>query len=253
MTAAPATLVVTQLHAGYDPGAPVVRGASLHVARGEIVALLGPNGAGKSTLLKAMAGLVAISAGEVTLDGLAVTHLAAHAMGAAGIAFVPQTENVFATLSVHENLELGADRLPRPVRRTRIEQAYELFEDLRRQRQLAAGRLSGGQRQMLAIARALMGAPKVLLLDEPSAGLSPRMVGEAFHKLQEVRAAGTAILLVEQNTRAALAIADRAYVLVAGRNRHEGAARELAADPAIAALYLGTGAVPAERLQQDAG
>jgi len=240
MTSLP-VLEVCELVAGYEPGAPVVRGVSVSARRGEIVALLGPNGAGKSTLLKAVAGLVPVESGEVRLEGVDVTRLVAHRMVLAGLAFVPQTDNVFATLSVHDNLELGVAGLPTKVRRARIEQAYALFGDLARQRRLLGGRLSGGQRQMLAIARALLVQPKVLLLDEPSAGLSPKMVGDTFRKLSEVRATGTAIVLVEQNTRAALAIADRAYVLVGGRNRHAGSAAELAADSSIAQLYLGLG------------
>ena len=238
MSASP-VLEVVEVVAGYEPGAPVVRGASVGARLGEIVALLGPNGAGKSTLLKAIAGLVPVASGTVAVDGIDITRLAAHRMVLAGIAYVPQTENVFATMSVQDNLELGAALLPTSVRRTRLDGAYALFSDLARQRRLPAGRLSGGQRQMLAIARALLAAPKVLLLDEPSAGLSPKMVGETFRKLVEVRATGTAILLVEQNTRAALEIADRAYVLVGGRNRHEGTAAALATDSSIGELYLG--------------
>jgi branched-chain amino acid transport system ATP-binding protein len=240
MSADAPLLVVRDLVAGYERGAPIVRGASISARRGEIVALLGPNGAGKSTLLKAIAGLVPRESGDVRLGGADLTKLVTHAMIGAGVAYVPQTDNVFSTLSVQDNLELGAGSGSASVRRRRIDQAYALFDDLARQRRLAAGRLSGGQRQMLAIARALLAAPSVLLLDEPSAGLSPKMVGETLRKLTEVRAGGTTIVLVEQNTRAALAIADRAYVLVAGRNRFAGSAAELMHDPQLATLYLGS-------------
>jgi branched-chain amino acid transport system ATP-binding protein len=232
-------LIVDKLVAGYEPGMPIVNGASLSVAAGEIVTILGPNGAGKSTLIKAIAGLTPISGGSVTFAGRDITHTPAHRLIAAGLAFTPQTENVFASLSVADNLRLAAGFLPRTLRADRIAEAYETFPDLARQRALPAGRLSGGQRQMLAIARALLVAPKALMLDEPSAGLSPKLVEMVFAKLADIRQSGVAIVLVEQNTRAALALADRAHILVQGRNRHEGPARALMSDPLIAALYLG--------------
>jgi branched-chain amino acid transport system ATP-binding protein len=232
-------LIVDKLVAGYEPGMPIVNGASLSVAAREIVAVLGPNGAGKSTLMRAIAGLVSISGGSVTFAGHNVTHTPAHRLIGAGLAFTPQTENVFASLSVGDNLKLAAGILPRTLRADRIAAAYETFPDLARQRALPAGRLSGGQRQMLAIARALLVAPKALMLDEPSAGLSPKLVEIVFARLADIRQTGVAIVLVEQNTRAALALADRAYILVQGRNRHEGLARALTSDPMIAALYLG--------------
>src|SRR5271166_2078827 len=232
-------LIVDKLVAEYEPGVPIVNGASLYVAAGEIVAILGPNGAGKSTLIKAIAGLTSISGGSVTFAGRDITHTPAHRLVAAGLAFTPQTENVFGSLSVSDNLKLAAGVLPKPLRADRIAAAYETFPDLARQRALVAGRLSGGQRQMLAITRALLVGPKALMLDEPSAGLSPKLVEIVFARLAEIRHSGVAIVLVEQNTRAALALADRAYILVQGRNRHEGPARELRNDPLIAALYLG--------------
>jgi branched-chain amino acid transport system ATP-binding protein len=232
-------LVVENLVAGYEPGLPIVNGASIHVDAGEIVAVLGPNGAGKSTLIKAIAGLASISNGAVTFDGRDVTRLPAHCMIRAGLAFTPQTENVFASLSVDDNLQLAAGVLPKALRADRIAVTYTAFPDLARQRRLLAGRLSGGQRQMLAIARALLVAPKALMLDEPSAGLSPKLVEMVFARLADIRRNGVGILLVEQNTRAALTLADRAYVLVQGRRRHEGPAWALADDPMIAALYLG--------------
>jgi len=237
MTATPA-LAVEELVAGYEPDLPIVRGASLAVADGEIVALLGPNGAGKSTLVKAVAGLVAVSGGRIRFAGRDIVGVPAHRLAQQGLAFVPQTDNVFARLGVLENLELAGHRLGRR-RRARVAAMLELFPDLGRQRGLLAGRLSGGQRQMLAIARALIVEPRLLMLDEPSAGLSPLMVGQVFAKLAEVRAGGIAILMVEQNVKAALALADRAYVLVEGRERASGPAGVLGADPAIAGLYLG--------------
>jgi len=232
-------LVVENLVAGYEPGLPIVNGASIHVEAGEIVAVLGPNGAGKSTLIKAIAGLAPISGGAVTFDGRDVTRLPADRMIRAGLAFTPQTENVFASLSVDDNLQLAAGALAKALRAGRVAATYAAFPDLARQRRLPAGRLSGGQRQMLAIARALLVAPKALMLDEPSAGLSPKLVEMVFARLADIARSGVGILLVEQNTRAALALADRAYVLVQGRRRHEGSARALANDPMIAALYLG--------------
>ena len=228
--------------AGYEPGLPIVRGASLSVSAGEIVAVLGPNGAGKSTLVKALAGLVPVTSGAVRLAGSDLTTIPAHKRLAAGLAFTPQTENVFAAMSVGDNLRLAADALPAALRRARIEAMYAAFPDLARQPGLLAGRLSGGQRQMLAIARALIVAPKALLLDEPSAGLSPKFVEDVFARLAEIARGGVAIVLVEQNTRAALALAHRAYVLVQGRNRYEGDAKQLAAQGDLGALFLGQAA-----------
>jgi len=232
-------LAVEGLVAGYEPGLPIVNGASMVAAKGEIVALLGPNGAGKSTLIKAVAGLMKVSAGAVIFDGADITRLPAHKRIGVGLAFTPQTENVFAAMNVEDNLKLAAGLLPKAQRPARIEAMYATFPDLARQRGLLAGRLSGGQRQMLAIARALIVGPKALMLDEPSAGLSPKFVEMVFAKLAEIRAGGVTIVLVEQNTRAALALADRAYILVQGRNRRDGPAKVLREDPDIAALYLG--------------
>ncbi len=241
-------LAANDIEAGYEPGLPIVKGASITVGRGEIVVLLGPNGAGKSTVMKAIAGLVPVSRGVVTLEGEPITHVPAHRMVRLGLAFVPQTENVFTAMNVEDNLVLAGHVVPAASRAARVGAMFDLFPDLARQRRLAAGRLSGGQRQMLAVARALMIEPKVLMLDEPSAGLSPKLVGDVFAKLKEIRAGGVTILMVEQNARAALAIADRAYILADGRNRHEGAAAALAADPDIAAHYLGLGGDQRARL-----
>ena len=244
MTARP-MLEVTKLFAGYEPGVPIVRGAGIEVARGEIVAVLGPNGAGKSTLVKAVAGMVPKFSGSVVLDGKEVTRRKPHEMVRAGLAFVPQTENVFATMTVAENLQIGAAVLPKAVRRARIEAMRDLFPDLAQRLKLPAGRLSGGQRQMLAIARALIAEPTLLILDEASAGLSPLLVEVVFAKVREICRRGMTILLVEQNVRAALAISDRAYVLVEGKNRHEGRAGDLLADSTVADLYLGSAREPA--------
>ncbi|GGK19303.1 ABC transporter ATP-binding protein [Salinarimonas ramus] len=230
-------LAVEGLIAGYEPDLPIVREASLAVAPGEILAVLGPNGAGKSTLIKAIAGLVRVYGGRVLLEGEEITNAPAHTMVRRGLAFVPQTENVFANLSIAENLDLAAAIVKAP--RARVGALYDLFPDLARQRRLAAGRLSGGQRQMLAVARALVVAPRVLMLDEPSAGLSPKLVGQVFEKLLEIRASGVTIVLVEQNVKAALAIADRGVILVEGKERVMGEAQSLMDDPAVAELYLG--------------
>ncbi|MCS6932271.1 MAG: ABC transporter ATP-binding protein [Acetobacteraceae bacterium] len=231
-------LAAREVVAGYEPGLPIVKGASLSVAGGEIVALLGPNGAGKSTLAKAMAGLVPVASGAVLLQGSDITAVPAHLRLKRGLGFVPQTENVFANLTVRENLELAAS-LAGLDRRAAREEMFGFFPDLARLARLEAGRLSGGQRQMLAVARALLAKPAALMLDEPSAGLSPRYVAEVFAMLARVRQAGVAILLVEQNVKAALELADRAVVLVDGTVRLDEPARPLLGDPRLPALFLG--------------
>lgn len=211
-------LAIEALDAGYEPGLSIVRGASLTIETGEIVAVIGPNGAGKSTLVKAVAGLVPISQGRNLLFGKDITKTPAHRMVFEGLAFVPQTENVFVNLSVAENLELAA-AIVKGNRRERLDPVYAMFPDLHRQRADLAGQLSGGQRQMLAVARGLIARPKLIILDEPSAGLSPKMLEQVFAKLREVRDSGVTVLLVEQNVKAALALADRAAVLVEGKER----------------------------------
>ena len=232
-------LHIDGLFAGYEPGAPIVRGAHVTVSSGEIVAILGPNGAGKSTLIKAIAGLVPKFSGRVLMGDDDITALAAHQVVRRGLAFVPQTENVFQRMTVADNLALAAAIVPASARHGRIGEMFAFFPSLAERRSTLAGRLSGGERQMLAIARALIVRPRLLVLDEASAGLSPKMVEAVFHQLVTIRKTGVTILLVEQNVRAALGISDRAYVLVEGQNRHEGPAAEMWSDPTIAALYLG--------------
>ena len=231
-------LQVSDLVAGYVRGLPVVHGVSIEVDRGEIVTLIGPNGAGKSTVLKAIAGLVASEGGRVRLDGRDVTALPAHRVVSLGIGFVPQTGNVFTTLTVHENLKVGAHVI-RGSLTARLERAYAVFPPLAARRALRARALSGGERQMLAIARALMTDPTVLMLDEPTAGLAPRVVEDVFRRLRSLADAGIAVLMVEQNARAALGASDRGYVLAEGRNRFAGPARALLDEPAVAAAFLG--------------
>jgi branched-chain amino acid transport system ATP-binding protein len=232
-------LEAVDLVAGYEPDLPILHGASLNAAAGEIVVLLGPNGAGKSTLIKAIAGLVPVTAGRIRLAGEDITSLPAHRLARYRLAYVPQTENVFQRMTVEENLLLAGYLGAGAERRRQIEAMYGLFPDLASHRRQAARRLSGGQRQMLAIARALMIRPRVLMLDEPSAGLSAKLTDIVFAKLQEIRAADVAVLLVEQNAGAALAIGDRAYVMVEGRERHEGSAASMRDNAQLARLYLG--------------
>jgi branched-chain amino acid transport system ATP-binding protein len=224
--------------AGYVPGLPVVHGVSLEVAQGEIVTLIGPNGAGKSTLLKAIAGLVHLEGGRIALGDRGIAGLAPHEIVRAGVGYVPQTGNVFTTLTVHENLMVGGHLL-RAEMAARLERAYARFPVLAEKRRDRARTLSGGQRQMLAIARALMTDPRLVMLDEPTAGLAPIVVEEVFAQLRALARAGVAVLMVEQRAKAALRASDRAYVLAEGRNRIEGRAAELLADPEVAAAFLG--------------
>ncbi len=233
-----AILQVRDVVAGYVPTLPILQGVSLDVAAGEIVTVLGPNGAGKSTLIKALVGLVTISAGRALFAGRDIAGARTHELVRQGLAYVPQTENVFARLSVEENLALGAD-FERETMAERRASVLALFPDLARLGQLAAGKLSGGQRQMVAVGRALMSSPKLLMLDEPSAGLSPKLAQVVFGQLRRVRDAGVTILIVEQNAKAALGISDRGYVLAEGRERIHGSAAELLDSPEIGELYLG--------------
>ena len=238
MNAAAALLQVDALVAGYVRGLPIVHGASIEVARGEVVTIIGPNGAGKSTLLKAIVGLVGVESGRVTLAGRDITGLPAHEVVRAGVGFVPQTANVFSTLTIEENLRAGGHLLPGGLKE-RLTQAYAMFPDLAGKRRDRARTLSGGQRQMLAIARALMTQPALIVLDEPTAGLSPLLVDEVFARIRSLVAQGVAVLMVEQNAKGALRQSDRGYVLAEGRNRVQGPAQALLNDPQVAAAFLG--------------
>ncbi len=239
MTAA-ARLATRGLVAGYERDLPIVRGIDFAVAPGELVVVLGPNGAGKSTLVKAIAGIVPVFGGTIHLDGKDETAVPAHEKIRSGLAFVPQTENIFATLTIAENLQLAADVLPRhAARASGSSGSLAMFPDLAARPSLRAGQLSGGQRQMLAVARALVVGPSVLILDEPSAGLSPIVVSRVFATLREINRGGVTIVLVEQNVRAALAIADRGVILVEGTLRHEDRPRRWPTTRMVAELYLG--------------
>jgi ABC-type branched-subunit amino acid transport system ATPase component len=231
-------LRVKRLEAGYEQ-VTVLHDVSLEVGAAEIVAVIGPNGAGKSTLLKAIYGLARVRAGTVHYDGADVTRSNAHELTELGLNFVPQTDNVFPSLSIAENLAVGAGVLPRSERPAALTRIHTLFPLLRERRRQRAGTLSGGQRKLVALARALVTEPRLLLLDEPSAGLAPRAMDDVFAKLAEIRELGIAILVVEQNARRALALADRGYVLELGRNRYEGTGSGLLQDPKVAELYLG--------------
>jgi ABC-type branched-subunit amino acid transport system ATPase component len=231
----------TDVVAGYRPDLPIIHGVSMHVDKAEMVTVIGPNGAGKSTMIKAIAGVLPISSGKVTLAGKDITRLPTHGMAAASAAYVPQTDNVFTTLTINENLLLGASSLPKAKAREQVAKTYEKFPALKDYRDKKAGVLSGGQRQMLAVARALLTDPDLIMLDEPSAGLSPLMVSEVFARLRALVESGVSILMVEQNAKAAMAISHRTYVLAEGRNRVEGASAALATDPEVIAIYLGAG------------
>jgi len=217
-----------------------VHDASVRVDVGEIVCIIGPNGAGKSTLIKAMAGLLPPRGGTVTFDGHDVTGSRPHLLVKLGLAYVPQLDNVFPNLTVQENLEMGAFSQPEGFSE-RLDAAYRWFSVLGARRRARAATLSGGQRQMLALARAMMSGPRILMLDEPSAGLAPNIVDDIFGTIAEINAGGLAILLVEQNARRALAMSHRGYVLDLGRNRFEGPGPDLLNDPKVVDLYLGGG------------
>jgi branched-chain amino acid transport system ATP-binding protein len=223
---------------GYVRGLPVVHGASVEVAPREVVAVIGPNGAGKSTLLKAIAGLVVRESGRIQIGSSDITSLATHRIIQAGVGYVPQTANVFTTLTIHENLKVGC-HLMRGERAARLERAYALFPVLAGKRGERARTLSGGQRQMLAIARALMTNPQLLMLDEPTAGLAPKVVDEVFSQLRRLAESGVAVLMVEQNARAALHASDRGYVFAEGKNALQGSAAELLGNPVVNEIFLG--------------
>jgi branched-chain amino acid transport system ATP-binding protein len=234
-----AVLRADDLIAGYLPGVNILNGADLYCQEGELVGIIGPNGAGKSTLLKALFGLVKVKSGTVRLKGDDVTNQRADALVSRGIGFVPQSNNVFPSLTIQENLEMGSYQRPKSFKK-RFEFVGELFPALLDRRAQRAGSLSGGERQMVAMGRALMMEPSVLLLDEPSAGLSPVMQDEVFVQTRRINRAGVSVVMVEQNARRCLQICDRGYVLDQGRNAYTGTGRALANDPKVIELYLGT-------------
>ncbi len=232
-------LVAREVVAGYVPGVDILRRCQLELFKGELVGIIGPNGAGKSTLLKAMFGLVPVRSGAIELRGKDITQAKAHQLVALGVGYVPQINNVFPSLSVQENLEMGSyqkrkDFLPR------FEEVCELFPLLGQRRKQRAGSLSGGERQMVAMGRALMMNPSVLLLDEPSAGLSPAFQDEVFIRCRQINDTGVSIVMVEQNARRCLQICHRAFVLDQGTNAYSGTGEELMHDPKVVELYLGT-------------
>ena len=232
-----ALLVTEDLVAGYVREVDILNGVSFNVREGEIATVIGPNGAGKSTLIKTIFGLLRPREGDVTLRGESLVGLEPHSITRRGMSYVPQLDNVFPSLTVEENLEMGS--LERARTGDRIGEMYELFPRLGERRTQAAGTMSGGERQMLAMARALMPAPHVLLLDEPSAGLAPAFVEAIFEKVEEINRAGVTVVMVEQNARRALGMSDRGYVLDLGQNRFQGAGRDLLEDPKVTELYLG--------------
>lgn len=232
-------LIAEDVTAGYLPGIDILTGCNLTLGEGELVGIIGPNGAGKSTLLKALFGLVEVRSGQVRLRGEDISNLAANRLVAKGVGYVPQNDNVFPNLTIEENLEMGLYLAPRQFK-ARFRDIAELFPLLADRRKQRAGGLSGGERQMVAMARALMMQPSVLLLDEPSAGLSPALQDEAFLRAREINATGVSIVMVEQNARRCLQISHRAYVLDQGRNAYTGTGQQLLADPKVIELYLGT-------------
>jgi len=228
----------TQMTAGYGDGPDIISSCSISANRGEIVAILGPNGAGKSTAMKAMLGLLNLKSGNVTLDGEDISKISPQDRVKQGISFVPQTRNVFAELTVRENLEIGGflreDGLDQM-----IENIYNLFPILSEKKSQIVGQLSGGQRQQVALGRALMSEPSVLMLDEPTAGVSPIVMDELFEHIIKVKKTNVAIIMVEQNAKQALSISDRGYVLVTGQNKFEGSGEELLNDPEVRRSFLG--------------
>ncbi len=222
---------------GYG-GADILKGCSIDVNAGEIAVIVGPNGAGKSTAMKALLGMLELTQGEVRFRGKDISGLTPQDRIAEGIAFVPQTSNVFTSMTVYENLEMGAFLRDDDISAT-IDQIYQLFPMLAEKRNQLAGELSGGQRQQVAVGRALMSQPEVLMLDEPTAGVSPIVMDELFDRILEVRQSGVAVLMVEQNARQALQIADRGFVLVVGENRHTDTGAALLANPEVRRSFLG--------------
>ena len=232
-------LEATDLVAGYLPGINILNGCNLEVFPGELIGIIGPNGAGKSTLLKALFGLVNVRSGTVTLKGQDITGSKANKLVQMGVGFVPQNNNVFPSLSIEENLQMGLFLRPKLLPE-RLDAIFDLFPALADRRKQLAGSLSGGERQSVAMARALMMNPSVLLLDEPSAGLSPVRQDETFIRTRRINKTGVSVIMVEQNARRCLQICDRGYVLDQGKNAYTGTGRELADDPKVIELYLGT-------------
>ena len=228
----------SKMTAGYGNGPDIISSCSINVNRGEIVAILGPNGAGKSTAMKAMLGLLKLKAGSISIDGKDITSLSPQDRVKAGISFVPQTRNVFADLTVKENLEVGAFLREDDVNKV-VDEIYELFPILNEKKSQVVGELSGGQRQQVALGRALMIRPSVLMLDEPTAGVSPIVMDELFQHIIKVKKTNVAIIMVEQNAKQALSISDRGYVLVTGQNKFEGSGNELLQDPEVRRSFLG--------------
>jgi branched-chain amino acid transport system ATP-binding protein len=231
-------LEVNGVAAGYVKGLDILKGIDLVVSEGETVAIIGPNGAGKSTLLKAVMGLIQTSAGRYFLNGLERTSLPTHKIVEEGVGYVPQVANIFPSLTIQENLEIGGWILKRNTTAALVK-IYDKFPLLYERKGDRAGNLSGGQRQLLALARALMTSPKILLLDEPSAGLSPVAINDVFQTIKEINNSGVSILLVEQNAKRALNFSDRGYVLDQGRNAYHGTGKELLNDSRVVDLYLG--------------
>jgi ABC-type branched-chain amino acid transport systems, ATPase component len=238
-SAAPLVLDLRDLTAGYLPGVNILNNCSVSAGKGELIGIIGPNGAGKSTLLKAIFGQVKIRGGEILLNGEDITGLKANKLVARGVGYVPQNNNIFPTLTIAENLQMGIFQNPKAFDE-RLEFVTSIFGELKKRLKQRAGSLSGGERQMVAMSRALMMEPHVLLLDEPSAGLSPVRQDEAFIRVSEINKAGVTILMVEQNARRCLQICDRGYVLDQGKDAYTGTGRELLTDPKVISLYLGT-------------
>ena len=227
------------LVAGYLPGVNILNGINFYADKGELIGIIGPNGAGKSTLLKAIFGLVKVREGSITLNGENIVGLKANKLVSKGVGFIPQTNNVFPSLTIEENLQMGLFQQPSKYKE-RVEFVVSIFPELSKRLKQRAGSLSGGERQMVAMSRALMMDPAVLLLDEPSAGLSPVRQDEAFLRVSEINKAGVTCIMVEQNARRCLQISDRGYVLDQGKDAVVGRGRELLNDPQVIGLYLGT-------------
>ena len=230
---------VKDLVAGYLPGVNILNGTNFHADKGELIGIIGPNGAGKSTLLKSIFGLVKVREGSITLNGESIVGLKANQLVTKGVGFIPQNNNVFPSLTIEENLQMGAFQEPEKYSE-RLDFVISIFEELGKRLKQRAGSLSGGERQMVAMSRALMMDPTVLLLDEPSAGLSPVRQDEAFLRVSDINKAGVTCIMVEQNARRCLQISDRGYVLDQGKDAVVGTGRELLNDPQVIGLYLGT-------------